>query len=217
MVKQLRVVDLAKTMGISPAELIFKLKSIGVNVDTEEDALDFSTVRAIMTGETLQKRPREVIVRSEAAEEKESTTGSAKDRLARRKRRRIIKTEREIAEVAPSPRKETPPAEEEAPAAETADRSAIITPSCAEHGIASDSRAITMILSLRVSRILLERTAMVTHPNPSTIGRVALPFTPTTFRALFVNTVSRGKYPVSSRIPNIRKKITTIGRTIETA
>ncbi|HHQ49376.1 MAG TPA: translation initiation factor IF-2 [Acidobacteria bacterium] len=66
-----------------------------------------------MTGETLQKRPREVIVRREAAEEKESSTGSAKDRLARRKRRRIIKTEREIAEVAAPPKKEaTPPAEE---------------------------------------------------------------------------------------------------------
>ncbi|NOZ93864.1 MAG: hypothetical protein GXP47_03855, partial [Acidobacteria bacterium] len=115
MVKQLRVVDLAKTMGITPAELIFKLKSIGVNVNTEEDALDFSTVRAIITGETLQKRPREVIVRSESAEGQEDAPASARDRLVRRKRRRIIKTEREIAEVA-APAKKAAEAEEAAPA-----------------------------------------------------------------------------------------------------
>jgi len=122
MVKQLRVVDLARTMGISSAELIFKLKSIGVNVDTEEDALNLDTVRAIMTGETLQKRPREVIVRREGAEEKESSAGSARDRLARRKRRRTIKTEREITEVAAPAKKEAAPVEEPAPAmAETAE------------------------------------------------------------------------------------------------
>jgi len=116
MVKQLRVVDLARTMGITPSELIFKLRSIGVNVDTEEDALDFGTVRAIMTGETLQKRPREVIVRNEAAEEKEGAATSAKDRVARRKRRRIIKTEREIAEVAAPPKKEPAAPEKPVPA-----------------------------------------------------------------------------------------------------
>lgn len=114
MVKQLRVVDLAKTMGITPAELIFKLKSIGVNVNTQEDALDFGTVRAIITGETLQKRPREVIVRSESAEGQEDAPASARDRLVRRKRRRIIKTEREIAEVA-APAKKGAEAEEATP------------------------------------------------------------------------------------------------------
>ena len=63
--EQLRVVDLAHTMGITAKELIFKLRSIGVNVAGEEDTLDLSTVRAIITGETLQRRPREVIVRAE--------------------------------------------------------------------------------------------------------------------------------------------------------
>ena len=53
--QQLRVVDLAHTMGITPTELIFKLRSIGVSVASEEDTLDLSTVRAIITGETLQK------------------------------------------------------------------------------------------------------------------------------------------------------------------
>ena len=55
--EQLRVVDLAHTMGITAKELIFKLRSIGVNVTSEEDALDLSTVRSIITGETLQRRP----------------------------------------------------------------------------------------------------------------------------------------------------------------
>jgi len=96
--QQLRVVDLAHTMSITPRELIFKLRSIGVTVASEEDTLDLSTVRAIITGETLQRRPREVIVRREKPEE-ETTTISAKDRLARRRRRQVVDTEREIREV----------------------------------------------------------------------------------------------------------------------
>jgi translation initiation factor IF-2 len=96
--EQLRVVDLAHTMGITPRELIFKLRSIGVTVTSDEDTLDLSTVRSIITGETLQRRPREVIVRRENAEE-ETTTISAKDRLARRRRRQVVDTEKEIHEV----------------------------------------------------------------------------------------------------------------------
>jgi translation initiation factor IF-2 len=100
--QQLRVIDLAQTMGITVKELIFKLRSIGVNVVSEEDNLDLSTVRSIITGETLQKRPREVIVRSEAKEE-EAPGSSARDRLAMRRRRRVVKTEKEIPEVAAEP------------------------------------------------------------------------------------------------------------------
>ncbi len=104
--QQLRVVDLAHTMGISATELIFKLRSIGVTVAGEEDTLDLSTVRAIITGETLQRRPREVIVRSEPKED-ETTPISAKDRLARRRRRQVVDTEKEIQEVIPEKRPET--------------------------------------------------------------------------------------------------------------
>ena len=96
--QQLRVVDLAHTMGISARELIFKLRSIGVNVSSEQDTLDLSTVRAIITGETLMKRPREVIVRREKTVQPAQTT-SARDRLARRRRRQVIETDREIKEV----------------------------------------------------------------------------------------------------------------------
>ena len=102
--QQLRVVDLARTMGITPKELIFKLRSIGVSVAGEEDNLDLSTVRSIITGETLQKRPREVIVRSEARHE-ETAGASALDRLAMRRRRRVIKTEKEIVEVVAEPKR----------------------------------------------------------------------------------------------------------------
>ncbi len=96
--QQLRVVDLAHTMGISATELIFKLRSIGVTVGSEEDTLDLTTVRAIITGETLQRRPREVIVRREKKED-ETAPISAKDRLARRRRRQVVDTEKEIQEV----------------------------------------------------------------------------------------------------------------------
>ncbi len=111
--QQLRVVDLAHTMGITPRELIFKLRSIGVTVTSEEDTLDLSTVRAIITGETLQRRPREVIVRREK-EEEETTTISAKDRLARRRRRQVVDTDREIKEVVGEKKPEAPEAEAEA-------------------------------------------------------------------------------------------------------
>ena len=96
--EQLRVVDLAHTMGITSRELIFKLRSIGVTVASEEDTLDLATVRAIITGETLQRRPREVIVRREKPEE-ETATISAKDRLARRRKRQVVETDKEIKEV----------------------------------------------------------------------------------------------------------------------
>jgi translation initiation factor IF-2 len=94
----LRVVDLAHTMGITAKELIFKLRSIGVNVTGEEDTLDLSTVRSIITGETLQRRPREVIVRAEKRQEDAATT-TARDRMAKRRRRQVVKTAKEIREV----------------------------------------------------------------------------------------------------------------------
>jgi translation initiation factor IF-2 len=100
--EQLRVVDLARTMGITPTELIFKLRSIGVSVAGEEDTLDLSTVRSIITGETLQRRPREVIVRTEAQPDETAGT-TARDRMVRRRRRQVIETEKEIREFVPEP------------------------------------------------------------------------------------------------------------------
>ena len=98
---------------------------------------------------------------------------------------------------------------------ESAAARASMTPSCAEQGTASARSATTMIRSFFVSSIRLARVAIVTHPKPSTIGSVALPLTPTKRKALFVRTVRRGKYPVSSRIPKARKKTVTMGSTID--
>jgi len=108
--QQLRVIDLAHTMGISSKELIFKLRSIGVTVDSDQDALDLATVRAIITGETLQRRPREVILRREQ-KQKEPQSASARERLARRRRRQLVETDHEIKEVAPAPRTRVRPDE----------------------------------------------------------------------------------------------------------
>ncbi|TFG36751.1 MAG: hypothetical protein E4H44_06325, partial [Candidatus Aminicenantes bacterium] len=107
--QQLRVVDLAHTMGISAKELIFKLRSIGVSVAGEEDTLDLSTVRSIITGETLQRRPREVIVRAEKQIEDISVT-TARDRMVKRRRRQVVKTDKEILEVR-APKEPAAPAE----------------------------------------------------------------------------------------------------------
>jgi len=144
--EQLRVVDLARTMGITPTELIFKLRSIGVSVASEEDTLDLSTVRAIITGETLQRRPREVIVRTEPGEEEPSGT-SARDRLARRRRRQVVSPAKEIKEVATErPAKgrtavETAEAPEEA-LAEAAEETAAITTEPLEE-LADEDLAVT--------------------------------------------------------------------------
>ncbi|HSL19719.1 MAG TPA: translation initiation factor IF-2 [Methylomirabilota bacterium] len=116
--QQLRVVDLAHTMGITAKELIFKLRSIGVSVAGEEDTLDLATVRAIITGETLQRRPREVIVRAEKPAE-DAATSTARDRMAKRRRRQVVKTAKEIKEVRAQADAATAVTEEAAPGAAT--------------------------------------------------------------------------------------------------
>ncbi len=65
MVQVFRVGDVARQMGVEVPELIFKLRAIGVEVSSAEDTLDLETVRAIIRGETLSRRPKEVIVRQE--------------------------------------------------------------------------------------------------------------------------------------------------------
>ena len=122
MMQQLRVVDLARTMGITSNELIFKLRSIGVSVATEEDTLDLATVKAIITGETLRKPSREVFVRIDSQQE-DASTSTARDRLAHRRRRRVVDTEHEIREVA---------TERTAPAAGEAESAAAPEPEEAE-------------------------------------------------------------------------------------
>ena len=62
---KIRVKDLAQKMGVPEQDLLFKLKSIGVRVDDEENAqIDTSVIQAILEGKRLPQ-PREVILRDE--------------------------------------------------------------------------------------------------------------------------------------------------------
>src|SRR5688572_9166799 len=63
---KIRVQDLAKMMGISNQDLIFKLKSIGVRVEGDDAHIDTDIVQAILQGKKLP-HPREVILRDEPA------------------------------------------------------------------------------------------------------------------------------------------------------
>lgn len=100
-----RVGDLAQQMGVSVDELSFKLRSIGVEVTKAEDTLDLATVRAIITGETLHRRPREVIVRKEATagvEELQRRAPAAVDRVKRRRPARRLSGDEELPDQVPN-------------------------------------------------------------------------------------------------------------------
>jgi len=129
-----RVGDLAHQMGVSVEELIFKLRSIGVDVTTAENTLDLSTVRDIITGQTLVRRPREVIVRqgTAGAEEKHKAAVPPVERLKRRRpARRTVGLDEELpdevpnlaAMAVPASHKPAAKAVEEADAAEAVEES----------------------------------------------------------------------------------------------
>jgi translation initiation factor IF-2 len=63
---KIRVQDLAKMMGISNQDLVFKLKSIGVRVEGDDAHIDTDIIQAIIQGKKLP-HPREVILRDEQA------------------------------------------------------------------------------------------------------------------------------------------------------
>src|SRR5512136_3170899 len=99
-----RVGDLAQQMGVTVEELIFKLRSIGVDVTSAEHTLDLSTVRDIITGQTLVRRPREVIVRqSTATEEQRKAPVPALERTKRRRPgRRAVSLDEELPDEVPN-------------------------------------------------------------------------------------------------------------------
>jgi translation initiation factor IF-2 len=100
-----RVGDLAQQMGVTVEELIFKLRSIGVDVTSADNTLDLSTVRDIITGQTLVRRPREVIVRQAgaAAEEQRKAPVPAMERLKRRRPgRRAVSLDEELPDEVPN-------------------------------------------------------------------------------------------------------------------
>ncbi len=61
---KIRVQDLARMMGISNQDLVFKLKSIGVRVEGDDAHIDTDIISAILQGKKLP-HPREVILRDE--------------------------------------------------------------------------------------------------------------------------------------------------------
>src|SRR5258708_27356201 len=63
---KVRVQDLARMMGISNQDLVFKLKSIGVRVEGDDAAIDTDIISAILEGKKLPP-PREVISRDAPA------------------------------------------------------------------------------------------------------------------------------------------------------
>ena len=60
---KVRVSELAKKMGIAQQDLVFKLRSIGVRLEGEDETIDTEIIAAILTGKKLQHQPREVILR----------------------------------------------------------------------------------------------------------------------------------------------------------
>jgi translation initiation factor IF-2 len=100
-----RVGDLAQQMGVTVEELIFKLRSIGVDVTSAENTLDLSTVRDIITGQTLVRRPREVIVRQSSAgpEEQRKVSAPPIERPRRRRpARRAVALDEELPDEVPN-------------------------------------------------------------------------------------------------------------------
>ena len=100
-----RVGDLAQQMGVTAEELIFKLRSIGVDVTSADNTLDLSTVRDIITGQTLVRRPREVIVRqgTQGADDKHKAPAPTVERPKRRRPgRRGVGLDEELPDEVPN-------------------------------------------------------------------------------------------------------------------
>ncbi|HVR28518.1 MAG TPA: translation initiation factor IF-2 N-terminal domain-containing protein, partial [Thermoanaerobaculia bacterium] len=115
---KIRVSDLAKKMGLAQQDLVFKLRSIGVRLEGEDETIDTEIISAILSGKKLQHQPREVILRDEAATKTAPVVRRTPARRAptnplRPPRRRTI-----IHRV--EPRIRTLPARERGAAAETA-------------------------------------------------------------------------------------------------
>ncbi|HEY4589200.1 MAG TPA: translation initiation factor IF-2, partial [Thermoanaerobaculia bacterium] len=75
---KIRVQDLAKMMGISNQDLVFKLKSIGARVEGDDAQIDTDIIQAILQGKKLP-HPREVILRDEQSP---SAVGPDRRRMA---------------------------------------------------------------------------------------------------------------------------------------
>jgi translation initiation factor IF-2 len=90
---KVRVKDLAKQMGISSKDLIFKLQSLGVQVENEDAAIEPGVIMAILSGKkAAPRRPRAVIMRDEKPGEEQQ---AQKPKLVRPPRPIVKPTRRE--------------------------------------------------------------------------------------------------------------------------
>jgi translation initiation factor IF-2 len=81
---KIRVQDLAKRMGVSNQDLMFKLKSIGVRVEGEDAHIDTDIIQAILQGKKLP-HPREVILRDEPGPEDAASPAARRRRPGMRR------------------------------------------------------------------------------------------------------------------------------------
>ncbi len=151
------VQQLAKMMGISEQDLVFKLKSIGVRVDDKEPHIDTEVMQALIQGKRLTQ-PREVILRDK--EDKSAPPPPRRPPARRptgslrppRRRTMIQKVEPRIRTIpvserpkpAPAPAAAAPPATGtpdappvETPPPGTAPTDPIVTPDAAPEGTAA--------------------------------------------------------------------------------
>ncbi len=75
------VKQLAKAMGMSERDLLFKLKGIGVSVDEKNPYIETESVQALLQGKAGGQQPREVILRDQEAQQQ---AAAAKPKVVRR-------------------------------------------------------------------------------------------------------------------------------------
>ncbi len=98
---KVQVRDLAKQMGIPDKDLIFKLQSLGVQVENASASIDHEVIVAILTGKKLATRPRNVIMRDEKPKVE-------KERKEIKPPRPIVRTTRK-SDAAPASQPAPPP------------------------------------------------------------------------------------------------------------
>ncbi len=60
-----RVSDVAKKMGVSDKDLIFRLQSLGAEINEPNQVLEPEVIQALITGKKLTTRARSVIMRED--------------------------------------------------------------------------------------------------------------------------------------------------------
>jgi translation initiation factor IF-2 len=103
---KVRVSELAKRMGISAKDLVFKLQSLGVAVEGPSTALDPNEVIAVLSGKKVAPRPRAVIMRDEKAQveqKKETVVRPPRPIVAPPRRAVVPTTEPQTGPITPTP------------------------------------------------------------------------------------------------------------------